>query len=295
MIKSSDILPLAFPFFLVLLIIEILYTRHHSKNQYKFNDASTCIWTGIISFIIGLLGVSIKAYFYLYTFTYFKVFAITSLSTFLQILFVIALVFLQDLGYYWFHRSAHRNNFLWAGHIVHHSSEEYNLAVALRQSIFQQFTTWPFYLPLALIGYPPTWYLAAHSINLIYQYWIHTREINRMPAWFEAIFNTPSHHRVHHGTNKQYLDKNYAGIFIIWDKLFGTFEPEHEEVRYGITVPVNSHNPIWVNVHHYWYLIINSFRAPTLTEACKLWLAPPDWKPEWLADEPENNALQETD
>jgi sterol desaturase/sphingolipid hydroxylase (fatty acid hydroxylase superfamily) len=203
----------------------------------------------------------------------------------LQIICWISLIIIQDFLYYWFHRMAHRSNFLWASHITHHSSEEYNLAVALRQSSFQQFCSWPIYLPLALVGFPAEWLAFVISINLIYQFWFHTREINRLPDWIEAVFNTPSHHRVHHGINPQYLDKNYGGMLILWDKFFGTFEPENEEPRYGITVPLASFNPLWANLHYYWYLCKTSLIAPDIYQIICLWLAPPDWKPEWMHQE----------
>src|SRR3990167_2992518 len=280
--NHTNILALAIPLFLLAMAAEIVHTHHKRKHEYRINDSLNCIATGILSFFVGLYSAGFKGYTYLLVFHYLRLTDMHFMSAPFQITCVISLVVIQDCAYYWFHRAAHRINFMWAGHVVHHSSEEYNLTVAVRQSTFQQFTSWPFYLPLALIGYPPEWFVTTMSLNLIYQFWIHTREVDKMPAWFEVIFNTPSHHRVHHGTNKQYLDKNYGGILIIWDKLFGTFEAEHETVRYGITVPVNSFNPIWVNIHYYWYLWQTSSAAPSFSQALRLWLEPPDWKPDWI-------------
>lgn len=281
MLHHLDPLPYAIPFFVIAILFEIYWTQKFKRHQYKFKDAAACITLSNISYIAGLFGTGIKMFCYYYIYQYFRMSEMTSLSISMQINCFLSLIILQDFIYYWFHRLSHRVNFFWASHIVHHSSEEYNLAVALRQSTFQQYLSWPLYLPLALIGFPPEWLVSVISINLIYQFWFHTREIDRMPEWFETIFNTPSHHRVHHGTNPQYLDKNYAGIFILWDRWFGSFEPEAETVRYGITVPVNSYNPIWINLHYLWYLCQMSRAAPSLTKALKIWLAPPDWKPDW--------------
>tara|TARA_R110000868_G_scaffold96745_3_gene266079 strand:+ start:627 stop:1514 length:888 start_codon:yes stop_codon:yes gene_type:complete len=291
--QSINIINYTIPFFALAMLAEAIWTHRTRKHQYRLNDSLTCITTGTLSYLIGILGTGIKAYCYILIFNDYRLTNMQVFSPSLQISCWLFLLLGQDLAYYWFHRVAHRVNFIWASHIVHHSSEEYNLAVALRQSTFQQFLSWPFYLPLALIGFPPTWLVTIISINLIYQFWFHTREIDRMPAWFEAVFNTPSHHRVHHGTNPQYLDKNYGGILIVWDRWFGTFEPEVETVRYGITVPVDSFNPIWINAHHYWYLCKTSFTAPSLSKALKLWLAPPDWHTDWLDSDSKVPAINE--
>ncbi len=287
MLHTLDPLPYAIPFFVLAIIFEIYWTQKKKRHQYKVEDAATCLVASNISYIAGIFGNGFKMFCYLYIYYHFRLTDMHALSMPAKISCFFALIILQDFIYYWFHRLSHRVNFFWAAHIVHHSSEEYNLAVALRQSTFQQFLSWPLYLPLALIGFPPEWLLSVISINLIYQFWFHTREIDRMPTWFEAVFNTPSHHRVHHGSNPQYLDKNYAGIFIIWDKCFGSFEPEVEDVRYGITVPVNSYDPVWINVHYLWYLCKMSWTAPSISKALQLWISPPDWKPGWTCDKNE--------
>jgi len=277
-----DPIPYAVPVFLLAITFEVIWTRMKSRHQYQLKDTFTCLATSIMSSIAGAFGAGTIAFCYVFLFRSCHVLDMHNASLAMQVFFWVALIVLQDLGYYWFHRMAHRVNVVWASHVTHHSSEEYNLAVALRQSSFQQFFSWPVYLPLAIIGFPPEWLAFTISINLIYQFWFHTREVSRLPLWVEAIFNTPSHHRVHHGINPQYLDKNYGGIFIVWDRLFGTFEPEVEEVRYGLTVPLASYNPIWANIHYYWYLIKASISAPDVLQAVRLWLAPPDWKPKWL-------------
>ena len=167
--------------------------------------------------------------------------------------------FLDDFLYYWFHRASHEIRFFWNFHVVHHSSNEYNLSVAVRQSWFSGLAHWVFYIPIAFLGVPLWAFVTMHGLNLIYQFWIHTKFIGKM-GWFEKIFNTPSHHRVHHGVNNQYLDKNYAGIFIIWDRLFGTYIEEDEEVRYGIVTPLNSYNPLWVNTHA-WFEMFDKIKS----------------------------------
>ncbi|HET9132352.1 MAG TPA: sterol desaturase family protein, partial [Terriglobia bacterium] len=158
------------------------------------------------------------------------------------------LFFVDDFVYYWFHRISHESRFFWNFHVVHHSSEHFNLSVAGRQSWFSGVAHWMFYAPIMLLGFAPWMFALMHGLNLIYQFWIHTRFVRRL-GWLELVFNTPSHHRVHHGVNEIYLDKNYAGALIIWDRMFGTFVVETETPRFGILKPVGSYNPVWINTH----------------------------------------------
>jgi sterol desaturase/sphingolipid hydroxylase (fatty acid hydroxylase superfamily) len=190
-----------------------------------------------------------------------------------------AIVFLLvDLCYYWSHRLSHRVHILWAGHVVHHSSEEYNLTVALRQSSLHGLFTWLFYMPLALIGVPWVMFAVCHGLNLIYQFWIHTREVGRLGP-LEWFMNTPSHHRVHHGVNPKYQDRNYAGVFIIWDRIFGTFTPEEEEPVYGITVPLATWNPLWANVHVFVDIARQAARTARWRDKLGVIFGPPAWRP----------------
>ena len=173
--------------------------------------------------------------------------------------------FLDDLAYYAFHRSAHRVRWFWASHVIHHSSQHYNLSTALRQTWTGFFSlTFLFRLPLFLIGFPPAMVFFCAGLNLIYQFWIHTEAIKRLPKWFEAVMNTPSHHRVHHGVNPRYLDANYAGVFIIWDKMFGSFvaERDDEPVRYGIVKQLGSFNILWAAVHEWVGIAKDVWAAP---------------------------------
>jgi sterol desaturase/sphingolipid hydroxylase (fatty acid hydroxylase superfamily) len=160
----------------------------------------------------------------------------------------VILFFIDDFAYYWFHRISHESRFLWNFHVVHHSSKHYNLSVAVRQSWFSGLTHWIFYIPIMFLGFAPWMFLTMHGLNLIYQFWIHTRLIGKLGI-FEKFLNTPSHHRVHHGINEEYLDKNYAGVLIIWDRMFGTYAEEKAEPRYGILKQLDSHNPLWANLH----------------------------------------------
>ena len=160
------------------------------------------------------------------------------------------LFFADDFSYYWFHRCSHESRFFWASHVVHHSSTHYNLSTALRQT-WVPMTYLPFWLWLPALGFAPWMVLLAQAWSLIYQFWIHTERIKRLPRPLEAVLNTPSHHRVHHGSNEVYLDRNYAGILIIWDKLFGTYEPEGERVRYGLTKNIGTFNPVRAAFHEY--------------------------------------------
>jgi alkylglycerol monooxygenase len=185
---------------------------------------------------------------------------------------------LVDLAYYWAHRTSHEVNLFWGGHVVHHQSEDYNLSVALRQSSFQVIWTFAFSLPLAIVGFD-TWDFAMISaFNTLYQFWIHTEAINKL-GWFEYIFNTPSHHRVHHGRNPKYIDKNHAGTLIIWDRMFGTFQPEEERPIYGITKPLHSWNSVWANVSHY-HTMWSEFKQIALwSDKVRYLFRKPGWLP----------------
>ena len=190
---------------------------------------------------------------------------------------------LVDLAYYWSHRMSHEVHVLWAGHVVHHSSEEYNLAVALRQSSLHGLMSWVFYIPLALIGMPWQMFVTCNAINLVYQFWIHTRAVGRLGWLTETVMNTPSHHRVHHGVNPKYQDKNYAGVFITWDKLFGTFVREEEEPVYGITHPLASWNPLWANVHVFVEIFHLARGTRGWRNRLKVVFGPPSWRPADIA------------
>lgn len=265
---------LSIPIFFILIGIELLFGFLKHKKLYRFNDALTNINLGIGQQIVGVMmkGLFFLGYLYLYENRVFT-FENNWLSWILLFLGV-------DFFYYWFHRMSHEMNFLWAAHIVHHQSEDYNLSVALRQSWFQGWFSWAFYLPLAIIGFDPIMFAAVNSFNTLYQFWIHTTTIKSMGP-LEWVINTPSHHRVHHGSNPKYIDRNHAGSLIIWDRMFGTFQKEEEEVIYGITKPLNSWNPVWANFH-YWQELWELSKQCKGFDKVRVFYKPPGWQPEYL-------------
>jgi hypothetical protein len=230
---------------------------------------------GIGQQTIGIAMKVVLGFGYLFLFENLRVFTIDSNG-----LTLIALILGVDFFYYWFHRMSHEVNFLWAAHIVHHQSEDYNLSVALRQSWFQGWFSWTFYLPLAIAGFDPSITFTVVAFNTLYQFWIHTTTIKNLGP-LEWVFNTPSHHRVHHGTNPKYIDRNHAGSFIIWDRMFGTFVNEEEEPVYGITKPLASWNPIWANFH-YWLELWELSKKSRGLDKVRVFVKPPGWQPEYL-------------
>ena len=193
----------------------------------------------------------------------------------------VAIFFLDDFSYYWFHRISHECRFWWAAHVNHHSSQEYNLSTAVRQSWTSVIVgTWTPWIPLAFLGFPPVMILTQQGFNLFYQFWIHTEVVGRMPAWVEYLFNTPSHHRVHHASNPRYLDRNYAGILMVWDRLFGTFAAERDEERprYGIVKNIETHNPIRIAFHEWSAIVRDLFAARSPREVVGVIFGPPGWR-----------------
>ena len=242
-----DYIALSIPLFFLLIGLELLVSRLQQTRLYRFNDAITNLSCGIGQQVIGVFLKTATILFYVYLYDHHRLIADipnTWLTWFLLFVGV-------DFCYYWFHRLAHEISVLWGSHVVHHQSEEYNLTVALRQSWFQALFSHVFYLPLAWIGFSPVLYVTIASFQTLYQFWIHTKMIYKLPRWFEFVFNTPSHHRVHHGVNPIYIDRNHGGTLIIFDRLFGTFQEEQEEVVYGITTGAKSWNPLWLNLS-YW-------------------------------------------
>jgi len=272
----------AIPFFFLLILVEFAVGIFQRKSYYRLNDSIGDLSTGILSQLWGLFqkGVTLFAYFYLYEHFRLATIPIDSIWGW------IACIVLWDFCYYWFHRISHEVNLFWCGHVVHHTSEEYNLVVALRQPALGGFLSWVFYLPLALIGFHPWVFLASGQINLIYQFWVHTKAIKSIGTIGEFLLSTPSHHRVHHAINPEYIDKNHGGIFIVWDRLFGTFQKEESEPVYGTVKPLRSFNPVWVNLHYFWELISLSWKAKGLWNKVKVWFMPPGWIPPMKSGEP---------
>jgi alkylglycerol monooxygenase len=270
-----DYILLAVPIFLIMILLEILVTRQRGWSFYHFNDAIIDLSCGIGQQTTGFF---IKAgIFAFYTIAYER-YALWHWSAKSPWCWIVAFL-VVDFAYYWWHRLSHEVNFLWAIHAVHHHSEDYNLAVGLRQAWFSSISNIPFQLPLVLLlGIPPIVLITTFSLNVLYQFWIHTRAIGKL-GWVEAIFNTPSHHRVHHGRNEKYLDKNYSGVFICWDKWFGSFQVEEEEPLYGTVKVYGSWNPIWANFHYWVELLQLSRQANNWSDRLKVWLKYPGWLP----------------
>ncbi len=267
---------LSIPLYFLLIGFELIHQAVTKVKSYRTNDAITNISCGITSQVTAALWGVMSIAMYQYVFEFWSVATIP-----VNLWTNIALFILVDFFYYWFHRASHEINFLWnTAHVVHHQSEDYNLSVALRQTSFGGVFSMLFYLPLAFMGFNTLSFLAIKGLNLIYQFWIHTEAIKKLPKWFEAIFNTPSHHRVHHGRNPKYIDRNHAGTLIIWDRMFGTFQPEEEKPTYGVTKPTNTWNPVWANILPVVDMSKQVIATPGFVNKLKVLFYKPGWQPE---------------
>ncbi len=263
----------AIPFFLLLIGLEVLVDKRKKGNAFRLNDSITNLNIGIGEQIMSVFTRAFLLMLYDWVFQY-RIYEMPS-----NLFTGLVLLFAFDFIFYWAHRFGHEINIGWGGHIVHHSSEEYNLTVALRQPWFFAMMTFFMFLPLAWLGFKPELLLIVAGIDILFQFWIHTKYIGKL-GFLELFLNTPSHHRVHHGRNPQYIDKNYAGMFIIWDRMFGTFEEEKEEVVYGTTAPLNSWNPAWANVHYFFDLAKIAKPFSRFSDKVKLFFKHPGWKPQ---------------
>ena len=276
MTEFPNIIHYAIPFFLLTMLIEFVISIQINHKTYEGKDFMTSIAMGLGNVAIDLVSKIMVFAVFFYLYNHFRIFTIPVTWWSFVLLF-----FLEDLSYYWFHRKSHEIRFFWASHVVHHSSKHYNLSTALRQTWTGGFFSFIFWLWLPLLGFHPNMIIFQMSISLLYQYWIHTELINKMPPWFEYIMNTPSHHRVHHGSNPIYLDRNHAGILIIWDRLFGTFQEElpEEKVNYGLTTNINTYNPIKVAFLEWMAMFRDVFTQSTsLSKRIRYFFMPPGWK-----------------
>ena len=265
---------LAIPVFFLLIGVELLAARIGRHDYYRLSDTVNDLSCGILD---QLLEVFLKTTIFAgYVFVYER-YRLTTLPADSVAVWLAGFVGV-DFLYYWLHRSSHELNMLWANHVVHHQSEDFNLAVALRQGSLQSTFTWFFYLPLAWAGLSPLTFLTLTSVNTLYQFWIHTRAIGRLGP-LEWVLNTPSNHRVHHGREPKYIDKNHGGTLIVWDRLFGTYQAEEEEPVYGITRPLASWNPVWANLHYWIELLRTAGRTRRWSDRVRLFLKPPGWRP----------------
>ena len=275
LVNDMNFILAAIPFFFLLIAIELVTDKIRGTGYYRFNDAINSLQLGILSRASGILKALIPLSIYVFCYEQFRFLTLDDSS---YVVAVSAFV-LYDLGYYWVHRLSHRINIMWGSHVVHHSSEEYNLTTALRQTSTPALFAGIIYLPLAFLGVSPALLIACASLNLIYQFWVHTELVDKLPNWFEAIFNTPSHHRVHHGSNPIYLDRNHAGILIIWDKLFGTFQPEliKEKVTYGLVKNINTFNPAKIAFLEWFYMLKDVLKRTTFKNRINYLIKPPGW------------------
>uniref|UniRef100_A0A8C7Z652 Transmembrane protein 195 n=1 Tax=Oryzias sinensis TaxID=183150 RepID=A0A8C7Z652_9TELE len=264
----------ATPFFVGLMVLELVVgLLKTGRSVVTISDGLTSIAAGMVSRLPLLLLRGCELSAYMYVWEHFRLLELPWDSAWTWWFTLIGV----DFGYYWVHRFAHEVAVLWAAHQVHHSSEYYNLTTALRQSAAQQFASWVFYLPLAL-AVPPSIFAVHIQLNLLYQFWIHT-ELIRDLGPLEWVFNTPKHHRVHHGRNLYCIDKNYGGILIIWDRLFGTFAPEEDKVIYGLVFPIRRYESLFVQLHYYRYLWKKSKAYKTFSDKVSTFLKGPSWKP----------------
>jgi sterol desaturase/sphingolipid hydroxylase (fatty acid hydroxylase superfamily) len=270
---SLDLTIYAIPAFVVLMLAEAAVVAARGLRGYERRDTLASLAMGLGNVLIDLVMKGVH-------YALLAALAPLALSRIGGSWWEWALLLVAaDLVYYWFHRLHHEVRFFWAAHVNHHSSQRYNLSTALRQSWTTPFTSLLFWWPLAIAGFSPQMILAAIAINTLYQFWIHTEAIGRLGG-LEWILNTPSHHRVHHGANLEYLDRNHGGMLIVWDRLFGTFEPEVAPVRYGLTRNIATHDPLRIAAHEWVAMLGDAARAPDLRSALGYLFAAPGWSPD---------------
>eukprot|EP00112_Aurelia_sp_Birch-Aquarium-sp1_P023453 Seg70.4 transcript_id=Seg70.4/GoldUCD/mRNA.D3Y31 product="Alkylglycerol monooxygenase" protein_id=Seg70.4/GoldUCD/D3Y31 len=269
-----DYLNEAIPLFMAAIVVEYVVSLLKGKQTLRFNDGISSIGAGLFSQLSKIMVLVSELALYVYVYENYRIMALPWDSAWTWLLCFVVV----DFIYYVFHRATHEVNILWGAHQVHHSSEDYNLTTALRQSVIQNYTSWVFYLPLALVA-PPSAFYVHHQLNILYQFWIHTEIIDNLGP-LEYILNTPSHHRVHHGRNPYCIDKNYGGTLIIWDRIFGTFQAEKEEkVVYGLVHPLASWDPIYTQFCHYKYIFETFWTMEGFGNKMSLLLKGPGWVP----------------
>ncbi|XP_033099679.1 alkylglycerol monooxygenase-like [Anneissia japonica] len=271
--EVPDYIVESLPYFTISVILEAVIIGIRDKKWLRVNDTVSSISAGLLMTAVKTLFKSLEILAYIWVYENYRIFELPWNSAWTWVICMLTF----DFAYYWFHRAAHEVNVLWAAHQVHHSSEEYNLSTALRQSVVQHYTSWIFYVPMALAI--PTPVMLVHAqFNLLYQFWIHTELVSSLGP-LEYILNTPSHHRVHHGRNPYCIDKNYAGTLIIWDRMFGTFQAEGEKVVYGLTHPLNSWNPVWIQVCHFTHILKTVWTTPGFGNKLSVIFKGPGWMP----------------
>ena len=274
---SSIFITYAVPVFFLMIGIEFIFGVIKGTNNYRLNDSIAAISLGLISRLPPLLNLGIQGVVWTYVATNLNMSLMPKDS---WVTWVIAFLF-YDLCYYWMHRMSHEVKVLWASHVVHHQGEEFNLSTALRQTSSGWLWKWIFYIPMFMVGIPGEVFFTVAAINLLYQFWVHTEHIKTLGA-LELIFITPSNHRIHHAQNPEYIDANYGGVFIIWDRIFGTYIPERDDLKpiYGTVKPLRSWNPIWSNLEIYHQMIRDTIHTKTFKNKIKVWFSSTRWRPE---------------
>ena len=275
-VTPAQIIVLATPVFLGAIALELAVGLARGRNTYRLHDAMTSIGLGMLSQLVGLFTKLLAIGLYTLAFEHVALWTLPRDS----VVVWIAALLMYDLCYYWLHRAGHRIGVFWAAHVVHHQSEDYNLSTALRQTSSGALLGWLFYLPMALVGVPPLVFGTVALIDLLYQFWVHTQQVGKL-GWFDRWFCSPSNHRVHHAVNDCYLDRNYGGILIVWDRLFGTFEEERDDEPcvYGTRAPLRSFNPLWANVEVYAAMARDAWHARSGWDKLRIWFKPPGWRP----------------
>ncbi len=266
----------AIPAFFVLIAIEFAVARIRGSESYHGNDAINSLGLGVMSQLTGVFMRVFSLGIYAWCVQHLAPWRLPADHVWVWI----SGLLLYDFLYYWLHRSGHRVGILWAAHVVHHQSESYNLTTALRQTSSGALLGWLFYLPMALLGYPASVFVVIALIDLLYQFWVHTEQVGRL-GWFDRVFCSPSNHRAHHAVNDRYLDHNYGGILIIWDRMFGSFVEESgtDPPVYGTRAPLRSWNPVWANVAVYWAMAVDAWRTRRWRDKLLVWIMPPGWRP----------------
>ena len=283
---KSMIITLAIPVFFLLIIIEYFYGRYVGKNTYRLNDTVTSITVGMISRFPTMLNLGVQSVIFVYISSYLNMELLSVKNPFTWIIAFL----LYDLSYYWMHRMHHEIKILWATHSVHHHGEDYNLATALRQTSTGWLWKWIFYMPMIILGVPGEVFITVAGVNLVYQFWVHTEHIGHL-GFLEKIFITPMNHRIHHAKNKEYIDANYGGVFIIWDRMFGTYNPQRSDIKpvYGTATPLNSWNPLWANFQVFSIMIKDTIKTKSWKDKIKVWFSKTYWRPEDCIEEKNPN------
>ena len=272
-----NLITYAVPFFALAIVAELSYGLLSQRNTYRLNDSISSLFLGILSQARRFLTVGVGGWIYHLVTQYFSLPLMDVGHWFTWILAFVV----YDLCYYWLHRLGHERSILWAAHVAHHQSEDYNLTTALRQTSTGFLLSWVFYVPMYVLGMPAEVVVTVGALNLIYQFWVHTEHVPKL-GWYEKVFVTPSNHRVHHAQNDLYLDRNYGGVFILWDRLFGTFQEERSEAPcvYGIRGPLRSWNPARAITHLYLDMFRDSWSTASLKDKFRVWYGRTGWRPE---------------